>query len=121
MVAGVAAADVVVATGGAVTVTATDELASASRAVMVLTPIVRPVPFTVRAAVPLDNFDDPRVVLPEEKVTVPVAFDGFTVAVTCVVAVVVMLVGLADNASAMGMVTVTVVVAFELEKLPEAV
>src|SRR5271157_2538816 len=88
-----------------------------------------PCTVNIAEAVPLepDSAALPRVVLPSEKVTLPVGKDApltaFTVAVSCVDAVDAMAAGEAttDVVVVAGALTATVVEALELKKFPVAV
>jgi len=80
--------------------------------VIVLLPLARLLALTGRVAVDPDSVADPRVLLPNEKVTVPVAAAlpevGFTVAVSTVLAVEEIDAGLAETVVVVGAETVTV-------------
>lgn len=84
-------------------------------------PEARLLAWTVRVAVDPEIVDEPRVVLPSAKVTVPVGaalpLAGFTVAVSTVLPEEVMLAGFATTAMVVGDVTVTVIEPPELMKL----
>jgi hypothetical protein len=92
-----------------------------------LLPIARLLPLTARVAPDAVNGKVPSVVFPSANVTLSVGtavpLAGFTVAVSCVVAVDAMLAGFAVTdvvVETAGVVTVTDTVALELEKLPAA-
>jgi hypothetical protein len=91
---------------------------------MVLLPAARLLALTVRVAPDAVNGAVPSVVFPSPNVTLPagtaVPLAGFTMAVSCVVAVDAMLAGFAvtDIVVETGAVTVTVVDAVALAKFP---
>lgn len=94
----------------------------------VLLPVVKVLPFTAKVAPDAESGTLPRVVLPVEKITVPVGkalpLAALTVAVTTVAAEVAIVDGLAATevlVATGGAVTVTVVEALEFEKFPVAV
>jgi hypothetical protein len=130
ILAGLAETVVAVATGGIVTVTvavpldAVNALPAPKVAVTVLLPVARELALTVKVATPLlpdaASVPVPRVFAPRLKVTLPVGavvpLAGFTVAVSFVLAVVAMLIGLAETAVVVATaapVTVTTAVATE--------
>ena len=129
--AGLAETVVVVAMAGTVTVTvpldAVKALPAPYVAVIVLLPVASELPLTVNVATPLlpeaARVPAPSVLFPRVKVTVPlgavVPLDGFTVAVSVVLAVLAILVGLAETVvvvATAGTVTVTVAVPLDAVK-----
>jgi hypothetical protein len=97
---------------------------AAKVALMVLLPIARLLPWTVRVAVDPEIVAVPRVVLPTVKVTVPAGavapLAGLTVAVNTVLAEERMVAGFAASVVVVPVVATTAVEPLELEKLPEA-
>jgi hypothetical protein len=128
-----AVAVVVVAAGGALTTIDVEPLefaklpVAAKLAVIVLLPMARPLPLTVRLAAEFETSADPNVVLPRVKVTVPAGaalpLAAFTVAVNTVLAEDNILAGLAETVVVVptgGAVTAIIVEPLEFEKLPVA-